>query len=158
VLLVTITAFTIAHSITLAMATLGVVHVLAPPVEATIALSILLLACEIVRLDRGQPSVTARWPWIVAFSFGLLHGFGFASALVEVGLPSRDVPLALLMFNIGVELGQLAFIAVVLGALSVFKRVRLPSSLQMRSRAIATYAIGSLAAFWLVERVTDFWP
>ena len=82
-----------------------------PPVEAMIALSILLLACEVVRLERGQPSMTAQWPWIVAFTFGLLHGFGFASALTEVGLPRGDIPLALFAFNVGVELGQLMFIA-----------------------------------------------
>ena len=115
VLLWTITAFTIAHSITLSLATLGVVHVPGPPVEATIALSILLLACEIVRLQRGQASLTAQWPWIVAFSFGLLHGFGFAGALTEIGLPQGDIPLALFVFNVGVEVGQLIFIAAVLG-------------------------------------------
>ena len=76
-----------------------------PPVEAMIALSILLLACEVVRLERGQPSMTAQWPWIVAFTFGLLHGFGFASALTEVGLPRGDIPLALFAFNVGVEAG-----------------------------------------------------
>ena len=115
VLLWTITAFTIAHSITLSLATLGVVHVPGPPVEATIALSILLLACEIVRLQRGQASLTAKWPWVVAFSFGLLHGFGFAGALDEIGLPQGDIPLALFAFNVGVEVGQLIFIAAVLG-------------------------------------------
>jgi hydrogenase/urease accessory protein HupE len=102
-LLLTVTAFTVAHSITLSLATLGVVHVPGPPVEATIALSILLLACEIVRSDRGQPSLTAQWPWLVAFSFGLLHGFGFASALTEIGLPQGNIPLALFAFNVGVE-------------------------------------------------------
>jgi len=109
VLLVTVTAFTVAHSITLSLATLGVVHVPGSPVEASIALSILLLACEIIRLQRGQASLTARWPWVVAFSFGLLHGFGFASALIDIGLPQGDIPLALLTFNIGVEIGQLIF-------------------------------------------------
>ena len=99
VLLWTITAFTVAHSITLSLATLGVVHVPGPPVEATIALSIMLLACEIVRLRHGQISLTSRWPWIVAFSFGLLHGFGFASALTDIGLPQGDIPLALFTFQ-----------------------------------------------------------
>ena len=117
VLLWTITAFTVAHSITLSLATLGVVHVPGPPVEAMIALSIMLLACEIVRLRYGQISLTSRWPWIVAFSFGLLHGFGFASALTDIGLPQGDIPLALLSFNVGVEIGQLIFIGVVLAAL-----------------------------------------
>jgi len=158
VLLITITTFTIAHSITLALATLRVVHVPAAPVEATIALSILLLACEIVRLGRGQPSLTARWPWVVAFSFGLLHGFGFASALVEVGLPTGDIPLALLAFNVGVELGQLAFIAVILGGLALVKRISLPAAVHRRGRAVAPYAIGTLAAFWFIERVAAFWP
>ena len=118
VLLITITAFTIAHSITLALATLGVVHVPGPPVEAMIALSILLLACEILRVRRGEESSTARWPWLVAFAFGLLHGFGFAGALTELGLPQGDIPLALFAFNVGVELGQLAFIASVMVALA----------------------------------------
>jgi hydrogenase/urease accessory protein HupE len=110
----TITAFTVAHSITLALATFGVVHVPGPPVEAGIALSILLLAVEIVRLSRGQASITAQRPWAVAFCFGLLHGLGFASALTSIGLPQQDVPLALLAFNVGVEIGQLAFVSVVL--------------------------------------------
>jgi hypothetical protein len=98
-LLWTVTAFTVAHSITLSLATLGVVHVPGPPVEVMIALSIMLLACEIIRLRYGQISLTSRWPWIVAFSFGLLHGFGFASALTDIGLPQGDIPLALLSFN-----------------------------------------------------------
>src|SRR5262249_12390020 len=116
-LLLTVTAFTVAHSITLSLATLGVVHVPRPPVEACIALSILLLASEIVRSQRSQPSLTARWPWAVAFSFGLLHGLGFASALIDVGLPQGEVPLALFAFNLGVEAGQLAFIAAVVGVI-----------------------------------------
>ena len=129
-LLWTITAFTIAHSITLSLATLGLVHVPGPPVEAMIALSILLLACEIVRSQRGQVSMTAQWPWVVAFSFGLLHGFGFASALTQIGLPQSDIPLALFTFNVGVELGQLIFIAVILGLLAAARRFSLPQSLK----------------------------
>src|SRR5262245_44435653 len=105
VLLWTITAFTLAHSITLCLATLGFAHVPGAPVEATIALSIILLACEIVRVKRGEPSLTARWPWAVAFTFGLLHGFGFAGALIDLGLPQNDIPLALFSFNVGVEVG-----------------------------------------------------
>jgi hydrogenase/urease accessory protein HupE len=155
-LLLTITTFTVAHSITLALATLGVVRIPVPPVEATIALSIVLLACEIVRSQRGEHSLTARWPWVVAFSFGLLHGFGFASALVEVGLPRGDVPVALLFFNVGVELGQLAFVAVVLGAAALAKRLRLPPLLARDALPVGTYAIGILAAFWFVERVANF--
>ena len=110
----TVTAFTVAHSITLAAATLGLVHVPGPPVEAAIALSIVLVAVEIVNARRGMPSLTARWPWLVAFCFGLLHGFGFAGALAEVGLPHHAIPIALLFFNLGVEIGQLAFVAAVL--------------------------------------------
>lgn len=157
VLLVTVTAFTVAHSITLSLATLGVVRVPGPPVEATIALSILLLACEIIRMQRGQTSLTAEWPWVVAFSFGLLHGFGFASALTEIGLPQGDVPLALFAFNVGVELGQLVFIAVVLGALALVRRVGFPPVLERHALSVATYAIGILAAFWFIERLAGFW-
>jgi len=147
-LLATITAFTLAHSITLALATLGVVHVPGPPVEATIALSILLLAGEIVRFERGEPSLAARRPWLVAFAFGLLHGFGFAGALSEIGLPPADVPLALLAFNVGVELGQLAFIAGVLAVMAVVRRVRPAAALEPYARRAAPLAIGSVAAFW----------
>ena len=155
-LIATVTAFTIAHSITLALATLGVVHVPGPPVEAAIALSILLLACEIARTSAGQPSLTARWPWLIAFSFGLLHGFGFASALSEIGLPRGDIPLALFMFNLGVEIGQLAFIFAVLALLAAVRRIPVPHSVIRRTRPVATYAIGTLAAFWFVERIAGF--
>src|SRR5262249_12325133 len=110
----TITAFTVAHSITLAAATLGFVHVPGPPVEACIALSIVFVAAEIVRSRQGGPGVTERWPWVIAFTFGLLHGLGFASVLNEVGLPQNAIPVALLFFNVGVEVGQLLFIASVL--------------------------------------------
>ncbi len=155
-LLVTITAFTVAHSITLALATLGAVHVPGPPVEAVIALSILLLAVEILRAQDGRPSLTAQWPWVVAFSFGLLHGFGFAGALTAVGLPQGDVPLALFAFNAGVELGQLAFVAAVLALLHVARRLDLsPATRRLAPRA-ASYAIGILAAFWFFERVAGF--
>ena len=107
----TITAFTVAHSITLVAATLGWVHVPGPPVEAMIALSIVFVAAEIVHGLRGKPGLTARAPWVVAFTFGLLHGFGFAGALAEVGLPQKAIPVALFTFNVGVELGQLIFVA-----------------------------------------------
>jgi hydrogenase/urease accessory protein HupE len=156
VLLVTVTAFTVAHSITLSLATLGVVHVPGPPVEATIALSILLLACEIIRSDRGQPSLTAQWPWLVAFSFGLLHGFGFASALMDIGLPQGDIPLALFAFNVGVETGQLIFIAAVLGALWCAKGMGFPAFVGRYARPIATYAIGIMAGYWFIERLSGF--
>jgi hydrogenase/urease accessory protein HupE len=156
VLLWTITAFTIAHSITLTLATLGVVHVPGPPVEAVIALSILLLAAEILRLDRGQMGLTARWPWVVAFSFGLLHGFGFASALADLGLPSGDIPVALLTFNLGVEAGQLAFIAAVLGVLALARRLAPVRPSLRYARPAVSYAIGILAAFWFFERLARF--
>ena len=156
VLIWTITAFTLAHSITLALATLGVVHVPGPPVEAAIALSIVLLASEILRLWRGAPSLTAKWPWLVAFTFGLLHGFGFAGALTAIGLPANAVPLALFAFNVGVEFGQLLFIAAVLGALAIMKRLPLPP-LAKHAMPVAAYAIGTLAAFWFLERLTGFW-
>jgi len=156
VLLWTITAFTIAHSITLSLATLGVVHVPGPPVEATIALSILLLACEIVRLQRGQASLTAKWPWVVAFSFGLLHGFGFAGALTQIGLPQGDIPLALFAFNVGVEMGQLIFIAAVLGVLAAARRFKPAPIVERRALFASTYVIGALAAFWFIERLAGF--
>jgi hypothetical protein len=155
-LLLTVTAFTLAHSITLSLATAGVVHVAGPPVEATIALSILLLACEIIRADRGQASMTAKWPWLVAFSFGLLHGFGFASALTEIGLPQGDIPLALFAFNVGVEAGQLIFIAAVLTVLQCAKLIRLPALVVRHARPVTTYAIGIMAAYWFVERLAGF--
>jgi hydrogenase/urease accessory protein HupE len=157
VLLLTITSFTVAHSITLALATLGVVHVPGPPVEAAIALSILLVAVEIVRRERGQSGMTAKWPWVVAFSFGLLHGFGFAGALTQIGLPQSDIPLALFTFNVGVEIGQLAFIGAVLGVIALAKRVKFTRVYGRYALPAATYTIGALAAFWFVERLAGFW-
>ena len=127
-----------------------------PPVEAMIALSILLLACEIVRLERGQPSITAQWPWIVAFTFGLLHGFGFASALTEVGLPRGDVPIALFAFNIGVEFGQLMFIGAVLALLAAARSSSLSPIVGRRALHATTYGIGAWAAFWFIERLAGF--
>jgi hydrogenase/urease accessory protein HupE len=156
VLLLTVTAFTVAHSITLSLATLGVVRVPGPPVEAAIALSILLLACEIIRSKQGRVGLTANWPWLVAFSFGLLHGFGFASALAEIGLPQKDIPLALFAFNVGVEIGQLIFIAIVLGALACARRIKFPPVFERYASTGATYAIGIVAAFWFIERLAGF--
>jgi len=155
-LLMTITAFTLAHSITLSLATLGVVHVAGPPVEATIALSIILVACEIVRQQRGETGLTARWPWLVAFCFGLLHGLGFASALMEIGLPQGDIPLALFSFNVGVEVGQLIFIGAVLGVLACARRFRFPSVVERHALSATTYTIGIAAAFWFIERLAAF--
>jgi hydrogenase/urease accessory protein HupE len=147
----TITAFTVAHSLTLALATLGFVHVPPAPVEATIALSIVFLARELVRVGRGEAGLTARFPWIVAFTFGLLHGFGFAGALSEVGLPAHDIPLALLLFNLGVEAGQLLFVAALLALRAVVNRFahRLPRF----AGGVPAYGIGAAAGFWLIERL-----
>ncbi|MGD8803937.1 MAG: HupE/UreJ family protein [Gammaproteobacteria bacterium] len=150
----TITAFTIAHSITLAMATLGFVKVPQAPIEAMIALSILFLAVELVKQQKGESDIAIRAPWIVAFIFGLLHGFGFAGALAEVGLPQADIPLALLMFNAGVEAGQLLFIAGVIIIIHVWKYMtRLELTWLPK---VTVYAIGSTASFWVIERTMSF--
>jgi hydrogenase/urease accessory protein HupE len=160
---ITVTAFTVAHSLTLAAATLGFVKVPGPPIEASIALSIVLVAAEILNARRGMPSLTARRPWLVAFSFGLLHGFGFASALAEVGLPHHAIPLALLCFNVGVEIGQLVFVAAVLVIGWFLRRM---ASLRLETAPVqrmvdrvdvaAAYGIGAVAAYWLIERTTAF--
>jgi hydrogenase/urease accessory protein HupE len=155
-LLLTVTAFTAAHSITLTLATLGFVHVPGPPVEAAIAFSILLFACEIIRIQNGQTSLTAQRPWLVAFAFGLLHGLGFAGALSELALPARDIPLALLFFNVGVEIGQLMFIAAVIGVIGALRLARYPAFVGRHAFAAATYAIGMMAAFWFIERLAAF--
>jgi hydrogenase/urease accessory protein HupE len=150
----TVTAFTVAHSITLALATLGYVHIPSAPVEAVIALSIVFVAVEIANLRRGRVALTARAPWVVAFAFGLLHGLGFAGALSEVGLPEGHIPLALLFFNVGVEIGQLLFVAVVLGIIALVRHARIawPRWADM----VPPYAIGSVAMFWVIERVASF--
>jgi hydrogenase/urease accessory protein HupE len=150
----TITAFTVAHSITLVAATLGWVHVPGPPIEAMIALSIVFVAAEIVHGLSGKPGLTARAPWVVAASFGLLHGFGFAGALAEVGLPQQAIPLALLMFNVGVETGQLIFVAFVIGARAAL--TRLPYTQQPWMSYATPYVIGCLAMFWVMERMSAF--
>jgi hydrogenase/urease accessory protein HupE len=154
-IIATVTAFTVAHSVTLAAATLGWVHVPGPPVEAIIALSIVFVASEVVHARQGRAGLTEQAPWIVAFSFGLLHGFGFAGALAEVGLPQAAIPLALLTFNVGVEVGQLMFVAAVLALRFVGTRF-------LRGEAtwlpVATaYGVGAVAAFWTIERVAGFW-
>ena len=146
----TVTAFTIAHSITLAAATLGYARVPAPPVEAAIALSILFLGPEIVRRWRGETSFTIRNPWVVAFAFGLLHGFGFAGALASAGLPAADVPLALLCFNVGVELGQLAFVGLVVALARGLQSM--PVAWPGWARLVPGYAVGTMGAFWLIQR------
>jgi hydrogenase/urease accessory protein HupE len=153
-LVTTVTAFTIAHSITLGLATLGIVHMPSRPVEAVIALSIVFVAAEILHARRGQAGLAARMPWIVAFTFGLLHGFGFAGALSEVGLPEGQIPVALLFFNLGVEVGQLLFIAAVLALAAGARRIH-PT--WPRWAALAPpYAIGSVAMFWVIQRVAAF--
>jgi hydrogenase/urease accessory protein HupE len=154
----TVTAFTIAHSITLAAATLGYVQVPSRPVEAVIALSIVFVAVEIVHRRSGREGITARAPWIVAFTFGLLHGFGFAGALSEVGLPQGNIPLALLFFNVGVEIGQLLFIASIFAVMGlariVTRRIRVPQPAW--AWRVPPYAIGSVAAFWIIQRIAAF--
>jgi hydrogenase/urease accessory protein HupE len=151
-LLKTVTAFTVAHSITLAIATLGYAEIPVIPLNAAIALSILFLGPEIVRFWRGGTSFTIRHPWVVAFAFGLLHGFGFASALTGAGLPHHELPLALVSFNVGVELGQLGFIGLVLALERSFRilEVRWPRWVE----ALPGYTVGSLGAFWTIQRLS----
>jgi hydrogenase/urease accessory protein HupE len=161
-IVITVTGFTIAHSITLVLSTLGVVRVPVPPVEAAIALSIVFLAVEIVRGNRD--ALTYRYPIAVASAFGLLHGFGFAAVLGETGLPQTEIPTALLFFNVGVEIGQLLFIGAVIG---VYQLVRVTGTAMLDRdfsldalrplQTPAAYAVGILASFWLVERVASFW-
>jgi hydrogenase/urease accessory protein HupE len=145
-----ITTFTIAHSLTLAGTTFGWVRLPSSPVEATIALSIAFVAAEVLRAREGRPGLTQKWPWLVSFSFGLLHGFGFAGALREIGLPEEDTPLALLFFNVGVEAGQLLFIAGVLLLIALWRRFgrELPRWVE----AVPVYGIGALACFWFIDR------
>jgi hypothetical protein len=150
-LLKTITAFTLAHSITLAVATLGYATAPADPLNVCIALSILFLGPEIVRSRRGGTSLTLRRPWVVAFTFGLLHGFGFASGLSLLGLPAEEIPLALLCFNLGVEIGQVGFVGLALGLAWSFRilQIRWPRWVA----ATPGVAVGSLGAYWFVQRL-----
>lgn len=145
-----ITSFTIAHSLTLAAATLGWASAPVPPLNAAIALSILFLGPEIVRRWRGGTSFTIRHPWVVAFAFGLLHGFGFASGLTSMGLPSSEIPLALLLFNVGVEMGQVFFVGLIIALERSFVtlEIRWPRIVA----ALPGYAVGSLGAFWTIQR------
>jgi hypothetical protein len=163
-LLATITAFTVAHSLTLAAATFGWLQVPQAPVEAVIALSIMFVAVEVLHRHRGRTGIATRKPWIVAFTFGLLHGLGFAGALRSVGLPDHAIPLALAFFNVGVEAGQLLFVAAVFllfwlanqsmgGRAAAVGRSFLPGTMLTRA---ASYVIGTLAAFWLIERTYGF--
>jgi hydrogenase/urease accessory protein HupE len=152
-LVATVTAFTLAHSITLAAATLGFVNVPAPPVEATIALSIVFLASEVCRDPAHRSAVTQSYPWVVAFSFGLLHGLGFAGALAEIGLPHGEIPLALFAFNVGVECGQLAFIAAVISVGHIARMLALQTP-TWAPRA-AAYAVGCVASYWVFARLSS---
>ena len=158
-LVITITGFTVAHSMTLALATLDIVRIPVPPVEAVIALSIVFLAREIA--GHKEDSLTYRYPVAVSMSFGLLHGFGFAAVLNEVGLPASDIPLALLFFNVGVEVGQLLFIAGLIAVVMVFRRItnswhEHPLA-HRRTEWVTAYAIGTVASWWTIERILGFW-
>jgi len=146
----TVTAFTLAHSITLAIATLGYAEAPVLPLNAAIALSIFFLGPEIVRCWRGETSFTIEHPWVVAFVFGLIHGFGFASALTSAGLPHKDLPIALLSFNVGVEIGQVGFVLLVLALERSFRQLQIlwPRWVQ----ALPGYAVGTLGAFWTIQR------
>jgi len=150
-LIKTITGFTLAHSVSLAAASLGYIHIAPAPVEATIALSIIYIAIELIHAREGRPGLAARAPWLVSMSIGLLHGLGFAGALAQVGLPAGAIPQALLLFNIGIEIGQLSFVALVLivGHALIQLAPRLTTSL----RWLPPYAIGSFATFWVIERI-----
>ncbi|HVR99775.1 MAG TPA: HupE/UreJ family protein [Thermoanaerobaculia bacterium] len=149
----TITSFTAGHSVTLALASLGVVHVPQAPIEAAIALSIYFLAIELVNARKGGRTLTQRAPWAVAAGFGLLHGLGFASALAEVGLPTAEIPLALFSFNLGIELGQLAFVGAVLLAAAALRR--LPVAWPRWATAVLPYGIGTMAIFWFLQRAVS---
>jgi hydrogenase/urease accessory protein HupE len=150
-LIKTITAFTVAHSLTLAAAALGFVHVNPSVIEALVAFSIVFVALELVRSYRGQYGLTVRMPWLIAFTFGLLHGFAFAGSLAQIGLPEHNIPLSLLLFNVGVELGQLLFVGAVLLLIALVNR--LPRRLPNWTAWIPPYAIGGLASFWVIQRL-----
>ena len=150
----TISAFTLAHTLTLALATLGVVRVPPAPVEALIAVSIVMVALELTRGGDAPPTVTRRYPWVVAFLFGLLHGLGFAGALTEIGLPPDQIPLALLSFNLGVEVGQLAFVTAMVVPVRLGRRI---SARWSPARLVPAYAIGALAVAWALQRIERFW-
>jgi len=148
----TVTAFTLSHSVTLTAATLGFVHVPQRPVEAVIALSIVFVATEIVKVRRGIKSITASAPWMVAFSFGLIHGLGFAGGLSDAGLPALHIPTALLFFSLGVESGHFLFIGVLLSLIALARRVRIP--FPRWTELVPPYAIGGVAMFWVIQRLT----
>ena len=161
----TITSFTVTHSLTLAIATLGWAHAPTASLNVLIALSILFLGPEIARLHRGETSLAVRHPWVVAFLFGLLHGFGFAAVLRDIGLPQTELPTALLFFNVGVEIGQILFVLTLLAAFFVLRPllVRIlrwgpDDAVHWSSLTIpASYVIGSIASYWMIDRVSGFW-
>lgn len=150
----TITAFTVSHTVTLSLATLGFVHVPPAPVEAIIALSILFVACEVLRAHEGASTLAQRQPWLVAFTFGLLHGLGFAGGLSAAGLPTGHIPLALALFSAGVEIGHFTFVASVLALMATLRywKVNPPTW----ARPLPAYSIGGVAAFWVIQRVAGF--
>lgn len=150
----TVTAFTASHSLTLTAATLGWLHVASPPVEAVIALSIVFVAAEIIRQQRGIEGIAARAPWVVAFGFGLMHGLGFAGGLSDAGLPAGHIPSALLFFSLGVETGHFLFIGVVLAPVAVIHRNRIP--VPRWAALVPAYGIGSVAMFWVIDRIAAF--
>jgi len=150
----TVTAFTASHSLTLTAATLGFVHVPQRPVEAVIALSIVFVAAEIVHVHRGADSITARAPWLVAFTFGLMHGLGFAGGLSDAGLPAAYIPTALLCFSVGVEAGHLLFVGAVLSVMALVRRV--PIRAPDWTELVPAYAIGAVAMFWVIQRTASF--
>jgi len=149
-LLKTITSFTVAHSLTLAVATLGYASAPLLPLNAAIALSILFLGPEVVRARGGDTSLTLRHPWVVAFAFGLLHGFGFASGLTSMGLPRAEIPVALLLFNLGVEAGQMLFVWLIMLLERAFRtlEIRWPHWVE----AVPAYTVGTLGAYWTLQR------
>lgn len=157
-LVITVTSFTLAHSLTLVCATLGLVTIPGPPVEAVIALSIMFVASEIIHGRSGNSGLTEKYPWVVAFIFGLLHGLGFAGALAQIGLPQSAIPIALLFFNVGVEAGQLFFIVCVFSIILVGKEIisRLNTQKMMWVSNVPPYFIGSVAAFWIIQRLVNF--
>ena len=150
-----ITAFTVAHSITLGASAIGLVTVPPAVIEALVALSIVFVAGELIGAVRGRSGLTRRWPWVIAFTFGLLHGFAFAGALVEVGLPKDAIPLSLFLFNLGVEIGQLLFVGAAVVVIVALRRLwkHIPQAWERLSRPVPAYAIGSFAAYWFIERV-----
>ena len=150
-----ITAFTVAHSITLGASAMGLVAVPSAVIEALVALSIFFVASELINAVRGRVGLTQRWPWVIAFTFGLLHGFAFAGALAEVGLPKDAIPMSLLLFNVGVEIGQLLFVGAAIGMILALRAIlpRVPEAWANLGQRAPPYAIGSFAAFWFIERV-----